>query len=143
MELNFRNSTVFIDTAPFIYFIEGSSRFSSVLGSLFLQNQNSEFQFVTSVITLAEELVHPLRAGNPELANQYKQILTNSPGLSVLDVTQSIAVKAAELRATYNLRTPDSLLLATALLRKCDFFLTHDLKLKVVQEISIVTLDDL
>jgi predicted nucleic acid-binding protein len=46
------------------------------------------------------------------------------------------------LRARYNLRTPDALQVATALVRRCEAFLTNDARLKRVTEIRVLTLDD-
>jgi hypothetical protein len=46
--------------------------------------------------------------------------------------TTYVAERAAELRARYNLRTPDALQVATALVRRCEAFLTNDARLKRV-----------
>ena len=53
----FSAKTVFLDTAPLIYFIEGSSAFQPILSRLFDLNDNGSFLFVTSSITLLEVLV--------------------------------------------------------------------------------------
>jgi predicted nucleic acid-binding protein len=50
---------------------------------------------------------------------------------------------AAELRARYNLRTPDALHIACAIDTGCDAFLTNDTGIKRVNEIRILVLDDL
>lgn len=88
-------------------------------------------------------LVKPIRDGKTLLAQQYGDILTKATGIEVLDVTSSIAEGGAELRAKYNLRTPNAIQLAAALKSNCDYFLTHDLRLKVVTEIKVVTLDEI
>ncbi|MDY0201998.1 MAG: hypothetical protein RBR40_13535 [Tenuifilaceae bacterium] len=46
------------------------------------------------------------------------------------------------LRAKYALKTPDAIQLASALISLSDFFLTNDLRLKNVNEIEVITLDD-
>jgi predicted nucleic acid-binding protein len=55
----------------------------------------------------------------------------------------TIAVKAAELRAKYNLRAPDALQLATAIENRANYFLTNDTRLRSVKEIQSVTLAEL
>ncbi|MDF5727568.1 MAG: hypothetical protein PUP92_05895 [Rhizonema sp. PD38] len=64
---------------------------------------------MTSVVTIPEVLVYPLRQGNAALAQQYRDILFNSQGLTTMEVVPVIAEIAAQLRADYNLRTPDAI----------------------------------
>ncbi len=47
---------------------------------------------------------------------------------------------AAELRAKYQIRTPDALQLASALTASCDAFLTNDAKLQRVTEVRVLVL---
>lgn len=47
------------------------------------------------------------------------------------------------LNAKYGLKTPDSIQLATAVYSSADYFLTNDIRLKAVEEIEILVLDDL
>lgn len=60
---DFASKTVFLDTAPLIYFIEGHSVYQPILSSLFELNDKGGFSFVTSSVTLLEVLVKPLREG--------------------------------------------------------------------------------
>lgn len=75
------SKTVFLDTAPLIYFIEGHSEYQSILARLFNFNDEGKFGFITSSITLLEVLVKPLRENRKELAQQYKEIITTAPGI--------------------------------------------------------------
>lgn len=135
--------SVFLDTAPLIYFIEGHSDYQEVLSRVFEANERRDFIFITSSITLLEVLVKPLKDGNTKLAMQYKNILSNALGIELLEVTHEVAIKAAELRAKYNLRTPDSIQIATAIVTKASCFLTNDIRLKSVGELKIVALGEL
>jgi hypothetical protein len=40
------------------------------------------------------------------------------------------------------LKTPDAIQLAAALISSSDFFLTNDVRLKNIEEIEVLTLDD-
>jgi len=135
--------TIFLDTAPLIYYIEGNSSYQDKLNDVFKANTNGDFIFITSCITLLEVLVKPLREGEKELANKYKKILTSAVGISIFEISNDIALKAAELRAIYNLRTPDALQFATAIEYKADYFLTNDNRLKSLKQVSSVLLSEL
>jgi predicted nucleic acid-binding protein len=140
---DFRDKIIFLDTAPLIYFIEGKSQYQQHLKKIFESNDKGEFTFITSSITLLEVLVKPLRENQTKLADQYKAILTGAAGIEIFDITIELAVKAAELRAKYNLHTPDALQMASAIENKADYFLTNDYKLKSISEISGITLSEL
>lgn len=138
-----KSKNVFLDTAPLIYYIEENSKYLPLLSNLFLANSNGEFLFQTSVITLLEVLVHPMRENEQQLVEEYQNILCNSPSIDILDLTIDIAIKAAALRAKYGLKTPDSIQVATALIAKAEYFLTNDIRLKSISEIEILILDEI
>ncbi len=87
--------------------------------------------------------MHPIKLGRKDLVEQYQKILTQSSTLEIVDVTKSISVKAAELRGKYNLKTPDSIQLATALEYPAHFFITNDNDLPVLKNLKLISLKDL
>lgn len=140
---DFASKVVYLDTAPLIYFIEGHSAYHSILSDLFDFNDKGGFSFVTSAVTLLEVLVKPLRDGKTTIAKQYRDILTNAQGIDIIDITSSIAEKAALLRAKYNFRTPDAIQLTASIEVSADFFLTNDNRLKLIGEMEVVTIPEL
>ncbi len=138
-----KGKTVFLDTAPLIYYMEENRKYASVLNKLFLANSKGDFLFQTSVITLLEVLVHPMRANEHQLVEEYQNILCNSPSIDIIDLTIETAIKAAALRAKYGLKTPDSIQVATALMATANYFLTNDIRLKSINEIEILILDQI
>ena len=138
-----KSKTVFMDTAPLIYYIEENRNYSPILNKLFLANSKGDFLFQTSVITLLEVLVYPMRANEQQLVEEYQNILCNSTSIDIIDLTIEIAIKAASLRAKYGLKTPDSIQVATALNASSDYFLTNDIRLKAISEIEILILDEI
>ncbi len=84
-----------------------------------------------------------MRLGKEDLAVRYHELLTKSQNTEIIELTSSIASKAALMRARYNLKTPDSIQIATALEYGADYFLTNDHKLTGIPDISVVTLKDL
>lgn len=138
-----KKKNIFLYTAPLIYYIEENKRYSSVLNKLFLDNSKGEFLFQTSVITLLEVLVLPMRQNEIQLVEQYQNILCNSPSIDVFDLNVEIAKQAASYRAKYGLKTPDSIQVATAIYASSDYFITNDIRLKAVKEIEVLVLDEL
>ena len=132
-----------LDTAPLIYFIEESPDYLEIVRPFFEAIDSAEFSAVTSVVTLLEVLVHPFRHGDRELAGHYRDILLNSEGLITILLSQEIAEKAAELRAAFNLRTPDAIQIATALQEGASFFLTNDTRLPSIPGLTMLVLDEL
>jgi predicted nucleic acid-binding protein len=63
--------------------------------------------------------------------------------MQLVSIDPETAKVAADLRARYNLRTPDALQLATAIKAGCDAFLTNDATLKKVTELKILVLSEL
>jgi predicted nucleic acid-binding protein len=96
---------------------------------------------VTSAITMTELLVQPYRAENQALVERYFGLLSSFPQLEWVAPDLAIADAAAGLRATYRLRTPDALQIATALQRSATAFLTNDRELLRVQELEIGLFD--
>jgi predicted nucleic acid-binding protein len=92
---------------------------------------------------LSEVLVHPLRRGDTRLEQEYRDLLLRSDHFATHSIDPASAARAAQLRASYGLRTPDALQLAAALAAKCEAFLTNDAALQRVTELRVRVLDDL
>lgn len=139
---NFKRKILFLDTAPLIYFIEGQTEYQSVLRNIFSSIDRGDYAFISSTITLLEVLVKPVKENRPDLVQKYTDLLTTSKGIDIFDITIGVAKEAAKIRAKYNLKTPDAIQLATAIIFGADLFLTNDGRLKPVTEIEIVVLSE-
>jgi predicted nucleic acid-binding protein len=120
-----RGTTVCLDTAPLIYFIEEHPRYLPAMRNFFESLDRGEFRVVTSTLTLLEVLVQPLRQGRMDLAELYRAILLSAAGVEVVSITAEIADRAAVLRAQTNLSVPDAIQLAVAQSHGATFF-TND-----------------
>lgn len=138
-----RGTTVGLDTSPLIYYIEEHPAFLPKIKPFFEAAARGDFRIVTSFITLVEVLVHPLREGRPELAEEYRNILLQSTEITAIPLDEGIAEEAAKLRARHNLRTPDAIQLATAIRSGASWFLTNDANLAAVPGISVQILQNL
>jgi predicted nucleic acid-binding protein len=131
------------DTAPVIYFIEKHPDYFDRM--LFIMRYVDEglISGVSATMALTEVLVQPLRTGDTALAKRYEAVLMNSNDFRLEPLTTAIAHLAADLRARYNLKTPDAIHVATAIDAGCDAFLTNDTGIKRVTEIAVLILDEL
>jgi predicted nucleic acid-binding protein len=136
-----QGKVVGLDTAPLIYFMEQNPNYLEMMRVFFRSFYRGDFRRVTSTVTLVEVLVHPLRQGNTILAQEYREILLNQESLTVVELTPDIAETAAQLRATYNLRSPDSIQMATAIREGASFFLTNDARLPSLPGLTVLVLD--
>lgn len=66
-----------LDTSPFIYFAERNLFYVDVMREIFKRLTDGDFKACSSVITLTEVLVQPLRQKNQILANEYRDLLYN------------------------------------------------------------------
>lgn len=132
-----------LDTSIFIYHFEAHSRYLPLTWHILDDVAAGRRNGVVSTVTLMELTVHPWRTGRPDVARHYEALLVNFPNLKLIDVTREIARQAAQLRAKYNVRPADALLVATALLNEATVWVSNDRKLKQVEpEIEVVLLDD-
>jgi len=138
-----KGQKIAIDTMIFIYAFEDHPTHASFLRSFFSALEKGEMESMTSSVTITECLTQPYRVKDFTLAAQYMVLFRNFPHLSVVPVTDDIAERAAFLRASQNLKTPDALQLATALLSGANFFLTNDQSLSSIHDVPILILDRL
>jgi predicted nucleic acid-binding protein len=103
---------------------------------------DGQFTGMTSVLTLLEIAVKPLRLGRPEVADVYEALLGDIPNLAILNLDLRAARIGAELRASYGLRTPDAMQIGACLAHGAEVFVTNDQRLRRVKEINVVLLDD-
>jgi predicted nucleic acid-binding protein len=120
--------------------LEEHPTFLPRIAPFFEAAERGEFRLVTSLVTLIEVLVHPLREGQRELAQQYRDVLLESANLTAVPLDERIAEQAAELRARHKLRTPDAIQVATALHSGAAWFFTSDAGLPEIPGISTLVL---
>lgn len=132
-----------VDTMVFIYHIEEHPVYSQITESFFEAVERGRHTAVTSVVTVLEMLVKPKRENNFGAVKDYRDTLLTFPNLKIIDVDLKVSDTASDLRAKYNIRTPDAIQLAAAILAGAGTFLTNDESLKKVSDIKILLLDDM
>jgi predicted nucleic acid-binding protein len=134
--------TIGLDTPVFVYHIEQSQRWAIGANRVLRAVANGNVGGVTSVLTLLELSVKPLRLGRPEVADAYELVVWNIRNLVVAEIDARVSRIGAELRAKYWLRTADSLQVATCLAHGASAFVTNDRRLRRINEIEVLLLDD-
>ena len=134
---------VFIDTAPFIYFLENSSRYMESIGKFFTKCTKENIQIVTSTLTIEEYLVLPYSDGKVEYVDNFKRFIEYM-NIEVVDIDSNIAEQGAKIRGQYkNFKAMDALQIATAIVKECDMFFTNDKQLRQEKELPCMTMEDI
>jgi len=136
-------NSIFIDTAPIIYYIEAHKQFGPLAKKVVEAFQSGAVDAFSSVITLAEVLPKPVQVGQEGLARKFAEFLKAGRNLSLIEISATIAEKAGRLRGHYpSLRALDAIQISVALDVGVDVFLTNDKKLKQIQELRVLVLSD-
>lgn len=132
---------VFVDTAPFIYFIEKNSnnpQYYEKVKEFFKDGYDNDKKFVSSVITVEEYFVFPYRNKAYSFIDVFNR-LVDTLDMEIVESNQEIARKAAQIREEYKgFKAMDALQLAVACISACDLFLTNDKQLKQFKEIECI-----
>jgi predicted nucleic acid-binding protein len=131
-----------LDSSAFIYLYESHPLYYPVIRQVFARMDTGSLRAVTSLVTLLEVTVLPIRQKRQDLVDIYSKVILNAPNLSALPLSVPITQKAAELRATYNLRTPDAIQIATAIVAGAQAFISNDFRLQLVNELPILVIAD-
>lgn len=136
-------TSVFWDTAPFIYLIEGHPLYMPKVATYLRTALIDEHEFATSAISLAEFGVAPMRKGQENLIQAFDDFLIDF-NFTFINIGASIASLSCSLRAKYSsLKLADAIQLASAINGGCQQFLTNDKALVGISEIDIIIVDDL
>ena len=128
-------STALVDSAPWIYLLEGRPRFAEKFTGLFEAAARQELELALTTITLSEILAGPHKNGQTALAKRYEKALAS---YRVVELNTPIAVLAAQLRGPFGLKLPDAIQVATALDIGADALVTHDRDFSKVRGLSVL-----
>ena len=137
------NGMVYLDANCFIYSVERVDPYRAILDTLWQTVSLGQVRVVTSELTLLEVLIKPLKVGDITTANTFRTVLRRTPDVQMIPITQAVLEEAANLRATLNLRTPDAIHAATALLNRSVLFVTNDSAFRRSADLSVTVLSEI
>jgi predicted nucleic acid-binding protein len=130
-----------LDTSIFVYHMEANPRYLALADAVFSWVEKAGHEAVTSTITMTELLVPSYREKDEHRVDEFYGLLSTYPNLQWIPPDLETADLAAQLRATYSLRTPDALQAATALRAQATGFLTNDPVFARIEEFKTAVLD--
>lgn len=133
---------LYLDVNIWIYALEGHPVYSGALTDLLQRADQQTLTVVTSELSLSEALVKPMKDQDINLQTTYRQFLSSRSGVRILPIQRSILIEAARQRAATNLKLPDAIHIATALIAKCTTFLTNDKQFKSLPSLPVVILSE-
>lgn len=136
-------SRLYLDANVYIYALEDHPQFGEAARLVMETVDRDHITVVAQRLILAELLPHPIKHGAADLVQLYEDLFLHHPQLVLLDTEPTTINLTTKLRATYGLSTLDALHLASAIATECDAFITNDQKLKSVQEIPVLLLEEI
>ena len=120
-------SKLALDSMVFIYHFERTEPYFSRVEKILSSARDGENELITSIISVIETLSAPKYLHLAEVVDEIDLFFREADNIKVFELNGEIAFEAARLRReNKNLRTPDSIQLATALVGGAEVFITHD-----------------
>jgi uncharacterized protein len=112
---------IYLDACLLIYLIERHALWGRPVAQAI--KSAGEARFGISPLVKCECLVGPIKRGDPVLERAYTELFEVFVALTI---PERVYLQAAQLRAHFGLRTPDSLHLACAQHHRCEALWTND-----------------
>lgn len=127
---------IYLDANVVIRLVEGDAPTRAPLTARLAAALGVPASLVTSRLTRLECRSKPLRAGDRATLAQFDVFFAGLE-LVLVDVSSVVIERATDLRARYNLKTPDALHYATAIEAGATVFLTGDRGLLRCSEVPV------
>jgi uncharacterized protein len=133
---------IYWDSCVVIYRIQKVAPWDSVIAAM-LEPILDVAALHVSHLTRLECRVYPIRKIDLALLKRFDDFFAR-PDVRTVGIRPAVFDLATELRAVYNVKTPDALHLASAIAAGCDEFWTNDRRLvqAAAGRIKIVSVDD-
>ena len=131
---------VYFDTNIFIYILDHHPELGELCLSMVQSAVDKELDGFSGDLVLAELLVKPLKDNNARAVKAVKDLFTEMTRIELLPHTKFAFEAAAHLRASYKIKFPDALHIATAIENRVEIFLTNDRDIPSMSEITVLNL---
>lgn len=120
---------IYWDSMLFIHLLEDKGPLGARASAIQEAMQERGDQLCTSVFTLGELLVKPIRLGMADAAARIREVM-RPPEIEVLAFTEDVAEQFAQIRARFNIAAADAIHVASAARARVNLFLTNDQRLR-------------
>jgi predicted nucleic acid-binding protein len=127
---------IYADANVLIRLLEGDDTTRAPLETRLLPFKGTVAFLFTSRLSWLETRIKPLRSTDTRLLGLYDSFFASAE-VVVLELTRAVVEKATELRALLNIKTPDALHLASAIVAQVGIFLTGDKGLARCTEVAV------
>lgn len=121
------SATIVLDSSAVLAYLDGGeavSPLTTVLIDEFVAGGRNDA--VVSTVTVTEALVRPIRAASAPAVELVEAFIRHFANLRVEPVSFDVAREAARIRAATAIRTPDALILATAVVVDASTVVSND-----------------
>lgn len=136
-----KGARIYFDTNIFIYMLEGNRELSKPIDILQKGLQAQDFSVHSSELVFTEILPPLVRDGKTKIIKLTVSFLSQRI-FNISPIDRDISIQAGYLRGSSKMKSPDALHVATALMQKCDIFLTNDKGIKTPKGLERVILSD-
>jgi uncharacterized protein len=129
-------AVIYVDTNVIIRLIEGDDAARAPIEARLLPLRGQNRFLLTSQLSRLECRTKPMRNGDKAKLAIFDSFFISTE-VELIPLTAAVVDKATELRATLNVKTPDALHLASAILAGAKAFLTGDKGLERCKSIAV------
>ena len=137
------SGSIYVDTSALIYHVERIEPYFLAAAPLWQAVAHGQLEVNVSYLALLEVLVKPLKLQDHALVALYRRLLTETTGIRSRAIDQDVLEVAAQLRVDHNLRTPDAIHAATAVVHGCKWIITNDPTFRRVPGLSVILLKEI
>lgn len=133
-----------IDSSILIYHLEEIKPYDELTKLLIGKIAGGHLLCNISTLTITELFTKPYKLKDYDKIALFEEFISSMPNTRIQPIDYKISKFAASLRADYNLKTPDSIILSTAFITKSSHFITNDTAFKKIQleGLKVLILDE-
>lgn len=136
---NLKDKQIAVDSMIIIYLLEKDPRYWKIISDI-LANAH---RIIFSTLVLGEVLAGFYETNNLPEANNFMNFVKTRSNIYIQDFDTQTAIEFAKLRSQTKISAPDCIHLASALTAHAEVFLTNDKRIKSVDNVSVMFLDDI
>lgn len=132
-----------LDSNVLIYLLDGSGALADKAAAIVDSIAAGEAEGILATLALTEICSGPARTHDAAMVERYADELSSMENVRLVALSGDVAVDAAVIRGSSSLSIADAVQLATARSAGATLFVTNDRRIKPINRLEVVYLDDL